>query len=137
MAHLAGQFAGIVEVALPRASVGTLRARLAALDGLQVTVTEAASAPSAVAHRVGRLTFVGQDRPGLVQAISLALADAQVNVDELETRTYGGAMSGLTIFEARAEVRLPAELPIARLRRTLEGLGRDLLVEVQLDEKGT
>jgi glycine cleavage system regulatory protein len=136
MAHLAGQFAGIVEVALPTASVGPLRVALARLDGLHVTVTEADSGASSPPARIARLAFMGHDRPGLVQAISHVLADAQVNVDELDTRTYLGAMSGITVFEAKAEVHLPHGLSIERLRQTLEDVGRDLLVEIQLSETG-
>jgi glycine cleavage system regulatory protein len=136
MAHLAGQFAGIVEVALPAASVGPLRVTLARLEGLHITVTEAEGGPVPAPARVARLSFVGHDRPGLVQAISTVLAANRVNVDELDTRTYLGAMSGITVFEAKAEVHLPEGLSLERLRSTLEEVGRDLLVEVQLFETG-
>lgn len=133
MARLAGHFAGIVEVAVAANRKGDLVRALEALPGLSVDVTEASvDGPAPGAPQVARLAFVGQDRPGLVQAISRILARAGANVDELETRTFPSPMSGVPLFEAEAEVHLPAGVGIDALRAELEAVGRDLMVDVQL-----
>ncbi len=132
MARLAGHFAGIVEVAVEPDKRAALVAALKALPDLSVEVTETAIAPAANAVRIARLAFIGGDRPGLVQAISRILARAGANVDELETRTFPSPMSGLPLFEAEAEVHLPAGVGIDTLRAELEAVGRDLMVDVQL-----
>ncbi|MBL8786809.1 MAG: ACT domain-containing protein [Deltaproteobacteria bacterium] len=141
MARLAGQFAGIVEVDVPSDAVSSITSALRALDGLAVQVH--AADPEAFGHikdpaqpapRTARLAFVGQDRPGLVQAISRVLAQAGVNVDELDTRTFVAPMSGVPIFEAEAAVHLPTTLTLDSLRAALEAVARDLVVDVDLTE---
>jgi len=144
MARLAGQFAGIVEVDVPTDAVSLLTAALADLAGLSVQVHAAdPSAFGAPGHavdaaqtppRTARLAFVGQDRPGLVQAISRVLAQAGVNVDELDTRTFLAPMSGVPVFEAEAAVHLPPALALDTLRAALEAVARDLVVDVDLAE---
>jgi len=133
MARLAGHFAGIVEVAVGPQRRDALVRALEALPGLSVAVIETtAEGPAPSAPRIARLAFGGQDRPGLVEAISHVLARAGANVDELETRTFPSPMSGVPLFEAEAEVHLPAGLGIDELRHELEEVARDLMVDVQL-----
>jgi glycine cleavage system regulatory protein len=135
MARLSGQFAGIVEVEVPAASVAKLSAALDGLDGLSITTMSAADDPPATTRKA-QLAFVGQDRPGLVQAVSRVLAESQVNVDELETRTYLAAMSGTQVFEAEAEVSLPSGLDVDALRERLEAVARDVFVDIHIAVEG-
>lgn len=135
MARLAGHFAGIVEVSLPDEALAAFEQRVAQLEGLSVTLTPTAAEPSDKPHRVAQLAFVGQDRPGLVQAVSRVLAEAGVNVDELDTRTFLAPMSGTQVFEAQAEVHLPAELDVGALRERLEAVARDVFVDVHIAEE--
>ena len=135
LARLAGQFAGIVEVAIEADRAAALSAALASVAGLSVAVTRATADEAKPAPRAVRLAFVGQDRPGLVQAISHVLAKSGANVDELSTQTFPSPMSGIPLFEAEAEVHLPADLALDALRDELESVARDLMVDVQLHEE--
>lgn len=135
LARLSDHFAGIVEVTAPTAAVAGLTAALQKLPGLSVTVTPATVEPPPAPARVAQFSFVGQDRPGLVQALSRVLAQAGVNVAELDTRTFLAPMSGVPIFEAEAEVHLPAGLDVARLRTDLETVARDLVVDIAFHEE--
>lgn len=136
MSRLSGHFAGIVEVDVPTSEIYALNDGLAALSdrGLVVQTTPSADDDVPAPPRVAHLAFVGQDRPGLVQAIAHVLARAGVNVDELETHTFLAPMSGVQVFEADAAVHLPASLDLDALRVELESVARDLLVDVKLDE---
>lgn len=134
-ARLSDHFAGIVEVTVPLAAAPGLTAALHELPGLSVTVTPATLEAPPTPARVAQLSFVGQDRPGLVQALSRVLAAAGVNVAELETRTFLAPMSGVPVFEAEAEVHLPANLDVAQLRTELETVARDLVVDVAFHEE--
>jgi len=132
MSRLSGQFAGIVEVDVPPSEIYALNDGLSGLGerGLLVQTTPAADGDVVEPPRVGHLAFVGQDRPGLVQAIAHVLARAGVNVDELETHTFLAPMSGVQVFEADAAVHLPASLDLDALRTELEAVARDLMVDV-------
>ena len=63
------------------------------------------------------LEIVGQDRPGIVRQISHALANFEVNVEELHTECGSAAMSGETLFKARARLSIPDSCNVADLRR--------------------
>src|SRR5207247_7547485 len=136
MSRLGGHFAGILRVDVP---VHQERALVAALQGLSsrgVTVVVHADQhkPRPEATRLSVLEIVGQDRPGIVQQISHALAGYGVNVEELETECASAAMSGETLFKARATLSLPESCNAAEIRHRLEKIAADLIVEISLAE---
>jgi glycine cleavage system regulatory protein len=134
MSHLAGKFAGILRAELPSDRVAAALVALAALEthGLKVIAETAAGAAAAPAERRMEFELVGLDRPGIVREISQLLASNGVNVEDLVTNRSSAPMSGETLFEARAHVRVPPTTDVARLRADLERLASDLVVEVKL-----
>jgi len=80
------------------------------------------------------LDIVGQDRPGIVRHIAHALAEAGVNVEELQSECRSAAMSGETLFAARFRVRLPADCRLEALRQRIEKIAEDLIVDVTFGE---
>ena len=137
MANLAGQFAGIVLLQVPDAKVEALVEAIEELEtqGLRVTALRGAGAGAGNMRRL-HLELVGQDRPGIVRDISGALAREGVSIDELVTDCVSGSMSGESLFRARAKLKVPAGVETHVLRRVLENLANDLMVDVTLDEGG-
>ena len=135
MANLAGQFAGIVLLQVPDAELEALVKAIEEFraQGLRVTAQRGAG-NSARAMRRLHLELVGQDRPGIVRDISGALARLGVSIDELVTDCVSGSMSGESLFRARAKLQVPQGVETAQLRRVLEDLANDLMVDVMLDE---
>jgi glycine cleavage system regulatory protein len=134
MSRLGGQFAGIVRVAVPADREQALTDALNQLSasGLKVVVHSDQPPAAAAVQAVSLLELVGQDRPGIVQQISHALARFGVNVEEFESECSSAAMSGETLFKARAKLSIPASCDVAELRRTLEKIAGDLIVEISL-----
>jgi glycine cleavage system regulatory protein len=136
MARLAGQFAGIVVVSVPDNNVTALQASLDGLNAqglLDVQVAIASSSTEDVpTENVLRLELIGQDRPGIISEISAALATRNVSILELETNTLSAPMSGEPLFEAKATLRVPNELPLDQLRETLEDIANELMVDLDL-----
>lgn len=136
MAHLAGQFAGILEVRVPEDRTAALFKALHGLEsrGLRVIVEDARTDVVAEAHRVLQLELVGQDRPGIIREVSSALSAAGVNVVELSTGCSSAPMSGETLFSATALLHHPETRGIEELRETLEKIAGNLMVDITLDE---
>ena len=136
MARLAGQFAGIVVVSVPDDNVTALQASHDGLNEqglLDVQVAIASSSTEDVpTENVLRLELIGQDRPGIISEISAALATRNVSILELETNTLSAPMSGEPLFEAKATLRVPNELPLDQLRETLEDIANELMVDLDL-----
>jgi glycine cleavage system regulatory protein len=76
--------------------------------------------------------LVGQDRPGIVREITRVLARLGVNVEELSTECKAAAETGQPVFRASADLRLRGSVTEDDLRRALEAVAVDLMVEVTL-----
>jgi glycine cleavage system regulatory protein len=131
MARLAGQFAGILRVECPESEADPLLASLAGLEkqGLAVQARREQSLPADVRQTLA-LDVVGNDRPGIIRALSAAIAAAGANVEELATALESAPMSGHPIFHATGRVSLAAEADPAELIAAIENLGPDLSVSV-------
>jgi glycine cleavage system regulatory protein len=136
MCRLGGEFAGILRMLIEDARAEALQNELAALQvqGLTVTVCSARNNLEQTAGRMVTLELVGQDRPGIVREISRVLARKGVNVEELSTECSSAPMSGEALFKAQAKLRLPEPCAVADLRKELERIAGNLLVEVSLEE---
>ena len=138
MSRLGGQFAGILRVEVPSELEAELVAALKRLDsrGLAVVVTpdKTDSPVETSPARLKMLEVVGQDRPGIVSQIARVLASYGVNVEELHTECSSAAMSGETLFKARAKLSIPDNCDAAEIRRKLEKIAEDLIVEISLAE---
>ncbi|NJK92195.1 MAG: glycine cleavage system protein R [Blastochloris sp.] len=133
MTRLGGQFAGIVHVQISKEqhpglieNLDTLQAR-----GLTVSVFADGRLQPPSSGMQAEIEWVGNDRPGIVNQISHALAEYQVNVEELHTEVLSAPMAGGQIFQARAKVRLPENCQLASLRRQLEEVASDLQVDIR------
>ncbi len=136
MSRLGGQFAGILRVEVAAEQERALVAGLEELaaSGLKIVVHPDFAAPAAPGRQVKELEIVGQDRPGIVSQISGALARQGVNVEELQTECSSAAMSGETLFKARARLSVPDSCDTRALRQDLEKIAADLIVEISLTE---
>lgn len=137
LSELAGKFAGIVTVTVPPERADALRAALAPLDGLlDIAVHDAASSGEPAARSgVGqelRIQVLGNDRPGIVGAVSGVLAKHHLSVADLESLTRDAPMAGGRLFEASALVTVPAEADLDALRTDLEELASEIMVDVSL-----
>jgi glycine cleavage system regulatory protein len=139
MAHLAGQFAGILRVEIDSQHAESLTTSLAGLakSGLDTLVHPDPSAATATGDNrpLLHLDLLGQDRPGIVREISRVLASLGVNVEELNTECRAAAETGQPLFHAEAQLRLPPHVTEAALRQALEAVANDLMVDVKLATK--
>ena len=135
MTRLAGKFAGILRVEVPADKTAALETRLHELasTGLHVIV-EAGRDEALDGTQALVLELTGDDRPGIVRDISLALAERQVNIEALETESTDAPMSGGLLFKATARLRLSQGTSVDELRESLEALGHDLMVDIVLDD---
>lgn len=137
MIQLAGQFAGIVQVVILEKDVPDLENKLAHLEkaGLKVSVVNAGEF-GAFGESEGTtfvLEVVGQDRPGIVAAISKTLAEAGANVVELATDCSDAPWSGERLFKTHAAVVAPDGVTPEELRDRIEAIAIDLMVEVEVE----
>ncbi|MEI7909553.1 MAG: ACT domain-containing protein [Verrucomicrobiota bacterium] len=136
MCRLGGEFAGILRVHIAKDNQAALEAALRGLGqhGLAVQVQVDRGADAAPLQRLARLEIIGQDRPGIVQQICAALAVHGVNVEEFTSECTSAPMSGELLFHANITMQLPAACQLADLRREVEKLANDLMVDADFEE---
>lgn len=132
-ARLGGKFVGSVLVELPEEERARLDDAISAMHaaGFSVTLTPSGEDARPAAGRVLAFELVGGDRPGIVREVAAALAALDVNIDELESETETGAMSGERLFRARARVRVPDGTPVAEVRQALERISGEIMVDFE------
>jgi glycine cleavage system regulatory protein len=136
MCRLGGEFAGILRIEIPSEKKSPLLAALEDLqeNGLQLVVRADRPAAAAVSGQQTKLEIVGSDRPGIVREITSALARANVNVEEFFSEVVSAPMSGETLFKASVRLQLPDRCDLAALKKDLEKIAADLLVDVSFVE---
>lgn len=135
MARVAGHFAGIARIDVPDESSAELERALRALEseGLQVTIgRDRAERREQGLPRIA-LELVGHDRDGIVRDVSDVLSRHRVSIEELETAVEEASMSGEQLFRARAELLLPGDASLDALRRDLETIADELMVDLHID----
>jgi len=133
MSRMAGQFAGILRVAVPAESYDELVEALQALGkhGIRVLIAESGIEPSCTWKPIA-MELVGNDRPGIVRDITRLLAEQGVNLERFSTDVRPAPMSSEPLFHADALLALPLTLSLDDLQQRLEALADDLMVELKL-----
>lgn len=134
MAHLAGKFAGILQVAVNAESEAALRDALAKLSdrGLKVVVESAVDAAKPAGKKF-QFSVVGNDRPGIVYEIAQAFAGRNINMGELETSCSSMPWSGEPMFEATGLIEVPNSVDMTALYEQLDVIADELAIDVRLE----
>ncbi|MCQ4311354.1 glycine cleavage system protein R [Pseudomonas stutzeri] len=133
MSRMAGQFAGILRVAVPADAHAGLIDALQQLEreGIRVLFAHSGEEPER-SWRMIQLQLVGNDRPGIVRDITRLLAGHGINLESLDTDVLPAPMTNELLFHADARLAVPTELSLEELQQHLETLADDLMVELKL-----
>ncbi len=134
-ASLAGKFAGVLRVSVSDASASELRSSLRLLEatGLLLTIehgTSGAAAPPP--GRLVKLELLGHERPGIVRDVTSALSGLGVNIEEFASDLESAPFTGVEMFRATARLRSPQTLGIEDLRKALERLAGEIMVDLTI-----
>lgn len=132
MSHLAGQFAGIIEVELPQLQYAKFSLELGAIENLTTVIQEGHSTSSDIEpQNLLNLSIVGNDRQGIVQEVTKALHFVDANIEQLGSQLESAPNTGQLLFRTNVTVLLPAHSSIESLTDAIEGLGDDVMVDVE------
>jgi glycine cleavage system regulatory protein len=138
-AQLAGKFAGILLVSVPDAQLAELETSLRDLEpaGLRLTIERGALAQGEKPPRLIGLDIVGHERPGIVRDVTQALNHLGVNIEEFASGLQSAPFTGEPMFRATARLRAPDGLATEDLRRSLERLAGEIMVDLTVGEGET
>lgn len=131
MSHLAGKFAGILQVELPELEEAKFRLELGAISGLNTVIEQCQPGISPTqAQKLLTVGLVGNDRPGIVQEVTKVLHGLGANIEQLTSGCESAANSGQLLFKADIAVLLPEEVSSDRVQEALESLANDIMVDI-------
>lgn len=136
LSRLCGQFTGIVHLEVAADKKQALIDGLDKLsaDGIHVTVqTHDGFEPDEGSINGVQIAIEANDRPGIVEEISYALSQANVNVEHMDTEVESASMAGYTLFKAHLFLALPDDLSEEQLEQVLESVSDDLMVSVLVE----
>jgi methionyl-tRNA formyltransferase len=138
MSRIAGEFAGMVHLEVPRAAAAGLTTALAALEssGLKVQVaTSDASANVPAGFRGFELELMGEDRVGIVSQVTTLLAERGIGIENLHTEISRAGVAERGTFKIGAHLLLPAAVNVEVLRQDLGALALEMLLDITLGER--
>ena len=137
LSRLCGQFTGIVHIEVGSDNKTDL---LAALDmlaqiGINVTVQNFQEVEEeSDSFEALQILVEANDRPGIVEEIATALADEDINIENMDTECESASMAGYNLFRAHMFLALPEGMTEDQLETVLENVSDDLMVSVLVDE---
>lgn len=136
MARLAGEFAGMVHFDVPRANADALAEALKSLEstGLHVSVARSAGGAIATGLRSVELQLVGDDRKGIVSAVTRILASHGISIESMNTEITGPAAAARRSFKIVAQLLVPQTLSNAELHAELGSLAHAMMLDIALGD---
>ncbi|AUJ71341.1 glycine cleavage system protein R [Pseudoalteromonas sp. NC201] len=131
LSHLAGQFAGIVQVEVAEEHLQEIQDALHKLPGIDVSVESGESLQVQDEPDTLNLIITGNDRPGIVQELATVIRHKGANITHLTSKQRSAPNWGLPIFSAFATVTLPAGTVKENVIEALESITSDLIVDIE------
>jgi glycine cleavage system regulatory protein len=133
LSRLGGLYVGSVLVELDAGSVEALLGAVRTVDaeGLEVRIVPAIDRQGAAGEAL-HFDLVGQDRPGIVNQVAAVLSELNANIETFETWVSAEAHSGAPLFHMETSLRLPPELPAARVQAALQAISAEIMVDISV-----
>ena len=137
LSHLGGLYVGSVLVELAADGVEGLRSAVSAVDahGLDVRIAPAIEGAGAAGETL-QFGLVGQDRPGIVNQVTGVLSSLGANIEAFRTWIDIEPHAGAPLFHMDARLRLPPDLPVAKVQAALEAISGEIMVDISITAAG-
>ena len=136
LSRLGGLYVGSVLVELEQGAIDALRLSVSAVDGhgLEVRLAPAVEGSGAAGPdgEAFQFALVGQDRPGIVNQVTAVLSGLHANIETFRTWVDAGSQSGIPLFHTEARLRLPPDLPAARVQAALEDISAEIMIDISV-----
>ena len=130
--HMAGHFAGFVQVELPSDEVEELINQFEQHPDLQINLVSG-EAPEEQEEDTAIIEIMGNDKPGIVQELTSVLSQFNINIVRFDSELGSAPNWGGSLFKAKATIAVPHNFDLDPLRESLEEIANDLVVDVTIE----
>jgi glycine cleavage system regulatory protein len=137
LSRLAGEFAGMVHFEVPRENADALATSLRSLESsdLKLVIAKSDSSQVAAGLRGVELDLVGDDRVGIVSTLTRILAESGISIEHIHTEIVGTNASAPKTFKVAAHLLVPNALSSDELRRKLETVASEMMLDIALGDR--
>jgi len=138
LSRLAGEFAGMVHFEVPPENVDAFADSLRGLEassGLKLVIAKSDSAQVPAGLHGVELELVGDDRVGIISNLTGILTEAGVSIEHIHTEIVGTTPNAPRTFKVAAHLLVPNTLPSDELRRRLEAVASEMMVDIALGDR--
>jgi glycine cleavage system regulatory protein len=129
--HMAGHFAGFVQIDLPESKYTQLVDTFSRHSDLQIHLVQG-SAVDASEVATAQIDIMGNDKPGIVQELTSILAQFNINIIKFDSSCGSAPNWGSSMFRACATISMAKDFDLEPLREALEEVANDLMVDIDL-----
>ncbi|WP_018692314.1 glycine cleavage system protein R [Algicola sagamiensis] len=130
LSHLAGQFAGIVQIEIDDNNHEALCHAVEGMVDLDIRVHEGRQEEEKTRSEIN-FAITGNDRPGIVQELSSVLAQNGANIVHFTSAQQSAPNWGSPMFNAVATVSIPEDVDKETLIESVEALANDLVIDIE------
>lgn len=134
MVHMAGKFAGLLQVSVPAAKRESLMNELRRLhdedNALRILVEGDGIAEQSKVSETLQVELLAPDAPGIIHNVTQQLVKLNVNIEELASEQRAAPMSNETLFHAALTLSLPSDVSTDEVLEALEGMDDQFMVDV-------
>lgn len=129
--HMAGHFAGFVQVDLPIEKHQELVERLSQHPDLKIHLLPGITEHPETQQSV-QIDITGNDKIGIVQEITLILSRFNLNIIKFDSGLETAPNWGGALFKAKAIINVAADFDLEALQQSLESVANDLMVDIEI-----
>jgi len=127
VSHLCGYFAGIIKIEVPEGNIETLKSTISNHDHITAHFFRCNDLKHE--YQLWSLTFEAEDRSGLIDQISQALAEFSVDIDDMESHRYPVVELGQSVLKVSCTLRTPVAFVPDGLSLRLKEIDCNAIIE--------
>ncbi|HEY2187426.1 MAG TPA: ACT domain-containing protein, partial [Caldimonas sp.] len=102
---------------------------------LKLVIAKSDSSQVAAGLRGVELDLVGDDRVGIVSTLTRILAESGISIEHIHTEIVGTNASAPKTFKVAAHLLVPNALSSDELRRKLETVASEMMLDIALGDR--
>lgn len=129
LSHMAGHFAGFVQIELPKEKQQKLIKIFSAHPDLKIHLLPSADPAQVLPIKV-KIELTGNDRPGIVHELTNVLNQFNLNIIKFDTSCESAPNWGGNLFKATTVISIADDFDLTELTESLEAVADDLMVDI-------
>lgn len=138
MTVLGGEFAMLILVDGAADAIGRIQQDLSQVEShLELKIVTKKTSPRALTRKLlpWRVSVVSMDNPGIVHKVADFFAEREINIEELETRSYAAPHTGTMMFALTMTIGVPAETNIGKIKKDFAEFCDDINVDGEIETR--